>query len=101
MVDSTHVEVNVQPQEEVDLSDDQIQQLLLEAEGRLRGSDVQVAHEFDSASLRYLYPSKYQTGGTIYWTELTSIESRNFLPSLPSSLTFDSAMTSQSLIPPN
>ncbi|KAJ5107557.1 hypothetical protein N7456_004232 [Penicillium angulare] len=52
MVDSTHVKVDVQPQEEVDLSDGQIQQLLLEAEGRLRGSDVQVSHEFDPTSFR-------------------------------------------------
>ncbi|KAJ6024510.1 hypothetical protein N7540_005307 [Penicillium herquei] len=42
MVESTHVKVNVQPQEEVDLSDDQIQKLLLEAESRLRGEDVQL-----------------------------------------------------------
>lgn len=48
----THMEVKVQPQDEVDLTDDQIQQLLLEAEGRLRGSDVQVAQVSDVASLR-------------------------------------------------
>ncbi|KAJ5279902.1 hypothetical protein N7478_005274 [Penicillium angulare] len=52
MVGSTHVKVDVQPQEEVDLSDVQIQQLLLEAEGRLRGSDVQVSDEFDPTSFR-------------------------------------------------
>ncbi|KAJ5715051.1 uncharacterized protein N7483_012232 [Penicillium malachiteum] len=48
MVESTHVKVNVQPQEEVDLSDDQIQKLLLEAESRLRGEDVQL-QEVDSS----------------------------------------------------
>lgn len=30
-------------QDDVDLTDEQIQQLLLEAEGRLRGSDVQIS----------------------------------------------------------
>ncbi|KAJ5752338.1 Fcf2 pre-rRNA processing [Penicillium odoratum] len=50
-MDPTHVEVNSQPQEEVDLTDDQIQQLLLEAEGRLRGSDVQLAQDLDITSL--------------------------------------------------
>lgn len=49
---STQVEVNVQPHDEVDLTDDQIQQLLLEAEGRLRGSDVQIAQDSDVTSLR-------------------------------------------------
>ncbi|KAJ5701563.1 hypothetical protein N7488_009111 [Penicillium malachiteum] len=48
MVESTHVKVTVQPQEEVDLSDDQIQKLLLEAESRLRGEDVQL-QEVDSS----------------------------------------------------
>ncbi|KAJ5936465.1 Fcf2 pre-rRNA processing [Penicillium verhagenii] len=48
---STHVEANVQPQEEVDLTDDQIQQLLLEAESRLRGSDLQLVQDSDIASL--------------------------------------------------
>lgn len=41
------------PQEEVELTDDQIQQLLLEAENRLRGSDNQVALADDVASIRY------------------------------------------------
>ncbi|KAJ5921553.1 Fcf2 pre-rRNA processing [Penicillium verhagenii] len=49
---STHVEVNVQPQEEVDLTDDQVQQLLLEAESRLRGSDLQLVQDSDIASIR-------------------------------------------------
>jgi hypothetical protein len=57
-MDPTHVEVNSQPQEEVDLTDDQIQQLLLEAEGRLRGSDVQLAQDLDITSLRYFYAFK-------------------------------------------
>ncbi|KAJ5554520.1 hypothetical protein N7513_004479 [Penicillium frequentans] len=48
----THVEVNAQPHDEVDLTDDQIQQLLLEAEGRLRGSDVQLTPDSDVTSLR-------------------------------------------------
>ncbi|KAF3403625.1 rRNA-processing protein fcf2 [Penicillium rolfsii] len=42
---------SVAPQEE-ELTDDQIQQLLLEAENRLRGSDTQVAPVDDAASLR-------------------------------------------------
>ncbi|KAJ5628378.1 hypothetical protein N7490_010606 [Penicillium lividum] len=50
-MDPIHVEVNSQPQEEVDLTDDQIQQLLLEAEGRLRGSDVQLTQDLDITSL--------------------------------------------------
>ncbi|KAJ5719571.1 hypothetical protein N7493_007149 [Penicillium malachiteum] len=57
MVESTHVKVNVQPQEEVDLSDDQIQKLLLEAESRLRGEDVQL-QEVDS-SFQYVLPNAY------------------------------------------
>lgn len=52
MVASTIVEPTVQPQDEVDLNDEQIQQLLLEAEGRLRGSDAP-SKELDIASLRY------------------------------------------------
>lgn len=51
MVASTIVEPTVQPQDEVDLNDEQIQQLLLEAEGRLRGSDAP-SKELDIASLR-------------------------------------------------
>lgn len=51
---ATHVEVNAQPHDEVDLTDDQIQELLLEAEGRLRGSDVQLTPDSDVASLRYI-----------------------------------------------
>jgi hypothetical protein len=51
-MDSTHVEINVQSQDEMDLTDDQIQQLLLEAEGRLRGSGAQLAPDSDVASLR-------------------------------------------------
>ncbi|KAJ5658051.1 uncharacterized protein N7484_001700 [Penicillium longicatenatum] len=51
-MDSTRVEINVQSQDEMDLTDDQIQQLLLEAEGRLRGSGAQLAPDSDVASLR-------------------------------------------------
>ncbi|KAJ5449629.1 uncharacterized protein N7458_006078 [Penicillium daleae] len=43
---------SVPSQEEVELTDDQIQQLLLEAENRLRGSDTQIAPADDVASLR-------------------------------------------------
>lgn len=53
MVASTLVEPTVQPQDEVDLTDEQIQQLLLEAEGRLRGPDVQSTQELDITSMRY------------------------------------------------
>ena len=53
MVESTYSEVKVQPQDEVDLTEDQIQQLLLEAEDRLRGSNVQLTHNPDTTSLRY------------------------------------------------
>lgn len=51
MVASTTVEPTVQPQDEVDLTDKQIQDLLLEAEGRLRGPDAQ-PKELDIASIR-------------------------------------------------
>ncbi|KAJ5180354.1 Fcf2 pre-rRNA processing [Penicillium capsulatum] len=51
MVDSAQVEAVVQPQDEVDLTDDQIQQLLLEAEGRLRGPNALATQE-DAAALR-------------------------------------------------
>ena len=56
MVDFIHTEPSVQPQHEVDLTDDQIQQLLLEAEGRLRGSVVPNTQDVDAASLRYVTP---------------------------------------------
>lgn len=52
MVASSTVEPTVQPQDEVDLTDEQIQDLLLEAEGRIRGPDVQ-PKELDIASIRY------------------------------------------------
>ncbi|KAJ5966046.1 hypothetical protein N7481_012760 [Penicillium waksmanii] len=52
MAASNVAEPSVQPQDEVDLTDEQIQQLLLEAEGRLRGPDTQ-STELDIASLRY------------------------------------------------
>ncbi|KAJ5675897.1 hypothetical protein N7462_008794 [Penicillium macrosclerotiorum] len=52
MVDTTHVESGIQPHDEADLTDDQIQQLLLEAEGRLRGSNGQLVPDLDAASLR-------------------------------------------------
>jgi hypothetical protein len=56
MVDLTHAGPSVQPQEEVDLTDEEIQQLLLEAEGRLRGPVVSTTQDFDAASLRYVKP---------------------------------------------
>ena len=40
-------------QDDQDLSDDQIQQLLLEAESRLRGSDTQLTQNLDANSLKY------------------------------------------------
>ncbi|KAJ5127528.1 Fcf2 pre-rRNA processing [Penicillium atrosanguineum] len=52
MVDLVHTGPSVQPQDEVDLTDDQIQQLLLEAEGRLRGPVVSNSQDLDAASLR-------------------------------------------------
>lgn len=55
MAELTITKVEAQPQEEIDLSDDQIQQLLLEAEGRLRGSDVQPTQGSDPTSFRYPY----------------------------------------------
>ncbi|KAJ5397278.1 hypothetical protein N7509_005391 [Penicillium cosmopolitanum] len=51
MAASNVAEPSVQPQDEVDLTDEQIQQLLLEAEGRLRGPDTQ-STELDIGSLR-------------------------------------------------
>ncbi|OQE21104.1 hypothetical protein PENSTE_c012G00602 [Penicillium steckii] len=51
MVASSTVEPTVQPQDEVDLTDEQIQDLLLEAEGRIRGPDVQ-PKELDISSIR-------------------------------------------------
>lgn len=51
MADSTRVEATAKPQEEVDLTDDQIQQLLLEAEGRLRGSNALTTQD-DADALR-------------------------------------------------
>jgi hypothetical protein len=53
MGDTTTMGSSVPSQEEVELTDDQIQQLLLEAENRLRGSDTQIAPVDDAASLRY------------------------------------------------
>ncbi|KAJ5358547.1 uncharacterized protein N7496_010960 [Penicillium cataractarum] len=52
MGDSITMGSSVPPQDEVELTDDQIQQLLLEAENRLRGSDTQVTPVDDVASLR-------------------------------------------------
>lgn len=49
-----HTGPSVQSQDEVDLTDDQIQQLLLEAEGRLRGPVVSTTQDLDAASLRYV-----------------------------------------------
>lgn len=54
MVEIIHTEPSIQPQHEVDLTDDQIQQLLLEAEGRLRGSVISTTQDVDAASLRYV-----------------------------------------------
>ncbi|GLI82035.1 dTDP-fucopyranose mutase [Penicillium ochrochloron] len=51
MGDTTTMGSSVAPPEE-ELTDDQIQQLLLEAENRLRGSDTQIAPVDDAASLR-------------------------------------------------
>jgi hypothetical protein len=53
MGDTITMGSSVPSQEEVELTDDQIQQLLLEAENRLRGSDTQIAPADDVASLRY------------------------------------------------
>lgn len=53
MVVIAHAGPSVQPQDEVDLTDDQIQQLLLEAEGRLRGPVVSSTEDPDASSLRY------------------------------------------------
>lgn len=44
----------VQPQDEVDLTDEQIRQLLLEAEGRLRGSLVPATKDTEDAALKYV-----------------------------------------------
>ncbi|KAJ5204053.1 uncharacterized protein N7498_004932 [Penicillium cinerascens] len=52
MVVIAHTGPSVQPQDEVDLTDDQIQQLLLEAEGRLRGPVVSSTGDPDASSLR-------------------------------------------------
>lgn len=53
MGDTITMGSSVPSQEEVELTDDQIQQLLLEAENRLRGSDTQIAPADAVASLRY------------------------------------------------
>lgn len=53
MVTSTE-EPSVQPQEEMDLTDEQIQQLLLEAEGRLRGPLVQATKGTEDAVFKYV-----------------------------------------------
>ncbi|OQD78693.1 hypothetical protein PENDEC_c001G04669 [Penicillium decumbens] len=47
-----HIGPSVQPQDEVDLTDDQIQQLLLEAEERLRGPAVSTTQDPEAAPLR-------------------------------------------------
>lgn len=52
MGDTTTMGSSVAPPDE-ELTDDQIQKLLLEAENRLRGSDTQIAPADDAASLRY------------------------------------------------
>lgn len=52
MGDTATMGSSVPPQEEVELTDDQIQQLLLEAENRLRGSDIQITPADDVASIR-------------------------------------------------
>ena len=59
MADTTTMRSSVSPQEEDELTDDQIQQLLLEAENRLRGSDTQIALADDVASLRYAVHATY------------------------------------------
>lgn len=47
------VESSIRPQDEVDLTDEQIQQLLLEAEGRLRGPSVQATKGTEDALFKY------------------------------------------------
>lgn len=54
MVESACTGPSVQSQSEVDLTDDQIQRLLVEAESRLRDPDVQLTKDSDAASLRYV-----------------------------------------------
>lgn len=43
----------VQPQDEVDLTDEQIQQLLREAEDRLRGPNAQTFKSTEDAAFKY------------------------------------------------
>lgn len=54
MTDTGLASVMAQPsaQDDLDLNEDQIQQLLLEAEGRLRGANVPAPQESEFASLR-------------------------------------------------
>jgi len=59
-----HTGPSVQPQDEVDLTDDQIQQLLLEAEERLRGPAVSTTQDPEAAPLRYV---KTTTLLTVPW----------------------------------
>lgn len=92
MAEPTTTKVEAQPQEEIDLSDDQIQQLLLEAEGRLRGSDVQLAQGSDPTSFRYLYLVLLLLFGSM---KLTEVESHSCLPGPRSNLTFARAMALQ------
>lgn len=54
MVESACLGPSVQSQTEVDLTDDQIQRLLLEAESRLCDPNVQLTKDSDAASLRYV-----------------------------------------------
>lgn len=53
MVTSTE-DPSFQPQDEVDLTDEQIQQLLLEAEGRLRGPLAQATKGTEDAVFKYV-----------------------------------------------
>lgn len=54
----TTVMASTPSQEEVDLSDDQIQQLLLEAESRLRGTTTQIT-PVDISSIKYVALSTF------------------------------------------
>lgn len=70
MGDSTTMGSSGPLQEEVELTDDQIQQLLLEAENRLRGSDNQITPVDDAASLRYAVTASYLCLEQLAYTSL-------------------------------
>ena len=65
---SVHVDAGRQPQGEADLTDDQIQQLLQEAEGRLRGDDAHLIKSTNADTLRYVF--EHSNFSALFWRSI-------------------------------